>query len=101
MACFAIFGIVENITVICMFCKCSSTFQTRTMKLLISLAVSDILMAIVGGPMFTSSSFNHSWLYDMTGRLIYDRKVIKYMQGEWLAFCEAVSTNLIKTVSSH
>lgn len=61
-------GTVENICVFGMFFKFRKEFPSRTTKLLMSLSVSDGVMALVGGTMFTVSCFNHNWAFGDSGK---------------------------------
>ena len=63
-----IMGTVENICVFGMFFKFRKEFSSRTTKLLMSVSVSDGIMATVGGTMFTVSCFNNNWAFGDLGK---------------------------------
>ena len=55
-------GITSNAFVIILFTKCQG-LKSRTSHLLRSLAVSDGVMAVVGGPVYLINAFNHRWIF--------------------------------------
>jgi len=60
-------GAVENSVVFLMFMRREKA-NTRTSILLASLAVSDWIMAVIGGTMYTITSFNHGWCFGEAGQ---------------------------------
>ncbi|XP_067937044.1 visual pigment-like receptor peropsin [Watersipora subatra] len=66
-----IFGIVENFSVFGMFFKFRKELNSRTTYMLMSLSISDGLMALIGGTMYTISSFNSKWPFKYQGCVFY------------------------------
>ncbi|KAF6022026.1 OPN4 [Bugula neritina] len=64
-------GVVLNFSVFGMFFKHRREFNSRTTWLLMSLALSDGLMALIGGTMFSISSFSHGWPFKDEGCIFY------------------------------
>ena len=62
-----IIGICMNVTVMVLFTK-SRLIRTRITYLFRSLAVSDGIMALVGGSMFVINCFHHRWIFGHEGR---------------------------------
>ena len=62
-------GITENCVVLWMFCKNWSDLKSSTSALIVSLAISDLLLAAIGGSMESSSSLKHWWLYGDFGKV--------------------------------
>ena len=60
-------GLFMNILVIILFTK-NKFVKTRTTHLLRSLAVSDAIMVLVGGTMFTINSVYHRWIFGEKGK---------------------------------
>ncbi|KAF6019834.1 ninaE [Bugula neritina] len=79
LALITIMGIPLNFSVFAMFIKYRKEMTSRTTWLMMSLALSDGLMAIVGGTMFSISSFAHEWPFGDTGCVVY--AYIMYMTG--------------------
>ena len=63
----SVLGVVENVCVIAMFYRYRREYKSRTIHLLMSLAVSDGLMALIGGSMYATSSFMHRWPFTYQG----------------------------------
>lgn len=61
------FGIIGNVLVVVLFTKHKS-LQTRTTKLLTSLAVSDGTMAAIGALYFTINCFSHTQAISLDGK---------------------------------
>ncbi|XP_067937045.1 visual pigment-like receptor peropsin [Watersipora subatra] len=66
-----IIGIVENFSVFGMFFKFRKELNSRTTYMLMSLSISDGLMALIGGTMYTISSFNSKWPFKYEGCVFY------------------------------
>ena len=64
---FTVIGLFMNILVIILFTK-NKFVKTRTTHLLRSLAVSDGIMVLVGGTMFTINSVYHRWIFGEKGK---------------------------------
>jgi len=61
-------GVFVNICVIVLFTKVSKEhIQSRVTYLLRSLALSDGVMATLGGTMFSVNCFYHRWVFSRTG----------------------------------
>ena len=65
MAAMTVVGILSNLIVILMFSKQK---KTRTMILLMSLAISDGTMAAIGGTMYAINCIYHRWIFGQIGR---------------------------------
>ena len=65
-----IFGIIENFSVFAMFVKNRKELSSRTTHMLMSLCLSDGIMAMVGGTMYTISSLNHNWPFGYAGNKV-------------------------------
>jgi len=62
-------GVFVNICVIVLFTKASTKhIQSRVTYLLRSLALSDGVMAVLGGTMFSVNCFYHRWVFSRTGK---------------------------------
>lgn len=68
MTVMVLIGCTANLSVIILF-STNKGIMTRTTFLLRALAISDGIMASVGGTMFCVNSFKHTWVFGVKGRV--------------------------------
>ena len=68
MGLMVLIGCVSNLCVIILFTK-NKGIMTRTTFLLRALAISDGLMASIGGTMYCINAFKHTWIFGFKGTI--------------------------------
>ena len=89
MSVLTIVGIFANVSVVYLFMK-RKCIQSRTSFLIRSLAVSDGIMAALGGTMFSINCFNHTWIFQSFGKPPSDK-----LFNSWLVV-NIISTQYIQ-----
>ena len=89
MSVLTIVGIFANVSVVYLFMK-RKCIQSRTSFLIRSLAVSDGIMAALGGTMFSINCFNHTWIFHSFGKPPSDK-----LFNSWLVVIK-ISTQYIQ-----
>lgn len=67
MSVFTVLGVIGNFTSVVVFSR-NSSLHKRTSYLLRGLAISNGLMAVVAGTMYTTSCFHHTWVFSDIGK---------------------------------